>query len=335
VVEIGPGKDAILTRFCAQAGAKKIYAIERSAETSRLARANIDKLGLSDQVTIIHGDATEVNLPELADVCVSEIVGSIGGSEGAAVIINNVRRLLKPNGLMLPERSITKIAAVTFPDELWNNLGFTKVSGYYTQKIFEQVGYPFDLRLCIKNFPKSHVLSNAGIFEDLDFTQPLATEYQHENLLTISKSGKIDGFLVWLTLHTIAGEVIDIFEHEHSWLPIYLPVFSPGVQVSAGETIEVTCLRKLCDNQLNPDYKLEGRVMHKTGEIAEFEQNSYHNKRLFKHTPFYERLFSQVGVAAEKETLTEVTIDTKTLSDAQLASLLTEELAAAKQRKIK
>jgi phenylalanine ammonia-lyase len=332
VVEIGPGKDAILTRFCAQAGAKKIYAIERNAETSRLAQARVDELGLSNQITIIHGDATEVNLPELADVCVSEIVGSIGGSEGAAVIINNIRRLLKPAATILPERSVTKIAAVTFPEELENNLGFTDVSGHYVQKIFEQVGYPFDLRVSINHFPPSQVLSDAGIFEDLDFTQVMATAAHHDNVLTISQAGRVDGFLVWLTLHTIAGEVIDILEHEHSWLPIYLPVFSPGVLVSAGDTIEVTCLRTLCDNQLNPDYKLEGRVIRKAGGVIEFEYESYHYQRVFKHTPFYERLFSQVKNIKTAKPFDE-TLNTEGLSTEQLANLLADELAAIKHSK--
>lgn len=316
VVEIGTGKDAILSRFCAHAGATKIYAIERNPQTCQLAKEAVAQAGYSAQIEIIHGDATEVQLPELADVCVSEIVGSIGGSEGSAVIINNARRLLKPNGKMLPERSTTKIAAVTFPDELWNDLGFTRVSGHYTQKIFEQIGYPFDVRLCVKNFPKSHVLTDFGIFEDLDYTQPLATNYQHENYLTIQRDGRFDGFLVWLTLETIAGEIIDILEHEHSWLPIYFPAFTPGISVHCGDTLTLTCGRSLCENQLNPDYQIYGTLQRKSGENLKLRHDSYHHQRHFGHDPFYAKLFRQ----------TVKTSDTASLSEQELANLLAQEL---------
>ena len=298
VVEIGTGKDAILARFCAQAGAKKIYAIERSKETSELATACVDKLGLSEQIEIIHGDATTVNLPELADVCVSEIVGAIGGCEGAAVIINNTRRFLKPDGAMIPERSVTKIAAVTLPEALLNQPKFTKVSGYYTQKIFEQVGYPFDLRVCIKGFPQANLLSNRDIFEDLDFTKSVAPDFTHQIQLRIEKSGRLDGFLVWLNLHTVEGECIDILEHEHCWLPVYFPVFEPGIDVSAGDVIEAVCSRKLCENNLNPDYAIQGRIIRQQGEDIDFEHISYHWKQLFKQTPFYQRLFAETDTVS-------------------------------------
>lgn len=57
----------------------------------------------------LQDDATQVELPEKVDYCLSEIVGGTGGSEGAAKIINNARR-------MIPQRSLTKFAAITLPE---------------------------------------------------------------------------------------------------------------------------------------------------------------------------------------------------------------------------
>ena len=73
-------------------------------------------MGLEDRIILIHGDATKVQLPELGDVLVSELVGPIGGSEGAAVILNNARRFLKDTGIMIPLKNITRIAPVSLPD---------------------------------------------------------------------------------------------------------------------------------------------------------------------------------------------------------------------------
>ncbi|MEH2193291.1 MAG: non-ribosomal peptide synthase/polyketide synthase, partial [Nostoc sp.] len=292
VVEIGTGKDAILSRFCVEGGAKKIYAIERSEETCRKARACIEKLGLADKITVIHGDATLVDIPELADVCVSEIVGAIGGSEGAAVIINNIRRFLKPDGLMIPERSVTKIAVVTLPDEILHNPQFAEIPAYYTKKIFEQVGYQFDLRVCISKFPKANVLSTVDVLEDLNFNESISPEFSHEVKFEIQKNGRMDGFLVWLNLHTIAGEEIDILKHEYCWLPVYFPVFEPGISVEYGDVIQAVCSRILCENNLNPDYVIKGHLLKKNGEIINFEYISYHYKNNFRQTPFYQRLFA-------------------------------------------
>ena len=123
VLDIGTGKDAILSRFCVEAGAAKVYAIELLEETYLKAKATIESLGLEDKITLINGNAMEVELPEKIDVCVSEIVGPIGGSEGATQIINNAWRFMKPDGVMIPERSLTKIAAITLPEDFLANPG--------------------------------------------------------------------------------------------------------------------------------------------------------------------------------------------------------------------
>jgi hypothetical protein len=124
------------------------------------------------------------------DVCVSEIVGPIGGCEGAAVLLNAARRLLVPTGAMIPARSVTRIAAVRLPDALRDRPRFRVVPRTYARKIFAQVGHPFDLRLCIKNFPRSHVLSNVETFEVLDFGGPVDTEFRREIRLVVSEASR-------------------------------------------------------------------------------------------------------------------------------------------------
>ena len=323
VVEIGTGKDAILARFCAQAGARKIYAIEMGREAYQLALTCVQKLGLSEKIIIIYGDATQVELPELADVCVSEIIGTIGGSEGVAAILNNARRFLKPDGAMIPARSVTKIAAVTCPDEILRQPKFTR-TGYYAEKIFDQVGYAFDVRVCVKGFPQSNLLSNQEIFEDLDFTSLVPTEFSHQINLTIDTSGRLDGFLVWLNLQTIEGECIDVLAEEYSWLPVYFPVFDPGIEVSAGDVIEAVCIRTLSENKINPDYALKGHIVKVNGECIEFEYASYYRKQLFKQIPFYQRLFADSNL--EDYSLNRPSSQEDSLSDIQLRAYLQSKL---------
>lgn len=293
VLDIGTGKEAILARLALEAGASKVYAIEMGDEAFAQAVAYIQHLGLDDKIIIIHGDATKVEIPELADVCVSEIVGPIGGCEGATALINNAHRFLRPGGIMIPGRSITKIAAARFPDGLLPHPGFYQVPSTYTGKIFAEVGYPFDLRLCIKNFPRNNLLSNADVFEDLDFNRITPLEEQHQIELIIDQESRLDGFLVWLNLHTIEGEVIDIIEHEYSWLPVYLPVFHPGIEAKPGDRISATVTRSLCENGLNPDFVVSGQFLRSNGESIPFTCTSYHYKQQYKQHPFYETLFAE------------------------------------------
>ncbi|MDQ3174817.1 MAG: AMP-binding protein, partial [Acidobacteriota bacterium] len=293
VVEVGTGKDAILARFCVEAGARKVYAIETLEESYKLAGALIKRLGLEDKIKLIRGFSSEVELPEKADVCVSEIIGTIGSSEGTAPILNDARRFLKEGGAMIPRRCLTKIAAVRLPDEISREAGFTELSGPYAEKVFEKLGYKFDVRLCIKNFPKSHIVSNVETFEDLDFTGYTEPEYNREVSFTFSQDTRLDGFLLWLNLHTIESEMIDTLEDKYSWLPVYFPVFDPGIPVFKGDVIKAVCSSMLSDNGVNPDYAIKGFLIRQNGEVINFGYESFHHKRSYQKTGFYERLFGK------------------------------------------
>ena len=309
VLDIGTGADAILARLCVEAGARKVYAIELLDTTYQRAKSLIKRLGLQNRIILIHGDARNVKLPEQVDVCVSEIVGAIGGSEGAAVIINDAQRFLKPFGEMIPQRSVTKFAAITLPEDLLCNPGFTPVPRNYTEKIFDQVGYKFDLRVCLKNFPKSHLMSEAGIFEDLDFTRHIEPEYAYRMKLPVRRSGRLQGFLVWLTLQLASGESLDILDHEYCWLPIYLPAFYPGVEAREGDVIEVEASGCLSDNGLNPDYRLKGRLVRKDGETISFDYETFHHQAGYKKDAFYAALFAGDAVPLKEDRSAAVTVE--------------------------
>ena len=296
-LDIGTGADAILARMCVEAGAKKVYAIELLEETYQRAKTLLSRLGLDNRIELIHGDSTKVQLPESVDVCVSEIVGAIGGCEGAGRILNDAQRFLKSAGVMIPCRSRTLIAAARLPEILRSKLQFSVTSGYYAEKIFEQLGYSFDLRVCVKNFPVDHLISGEAIFEDLDFSQLTSDEESHEINLTITEHTSLDGFLIWLTLYTTPNEVIDILKSTRSWLPVFFPVFYPGLEVWPGDTIKAVCNRRLCaENQINPDYRVEGRVIRRHGDDVSFSYQSPHFQKSFKSNPFYQKLFGGESV---------------------------------------
>jgi amino acid adenylation domain-containing protein len=301
VVEVGTGPEALLARFCAEAGARKVYAVELLPDTFERARARVAELGLGERIEVIHGDATRVTLPEPADVCVSEIVGSLGGSEGAAVILNGVRPLLGEGAKVIPARSTTMYAPVELPAGLLEDLRFAPLPARYVEKIFGEFCRPFDLRLCVKGLGRSHLLAQPRVFEDLDFGSHASPEGRHSASHVIERDGRLDGFLVWLTLDTGAGELIDTLKHEHCWLPVFFPVLETRIEVSAGDRIEAVCGSALSHDGRHPDYFVEGTLFRAGREPLPFRHDSPHYPRGFRASPFYQKFFRDGAVPAGRE----------------------------------
>ena len=294
VVELGTGSEALLSKFSVQAGAEKVYALEILEESYQQARVNIERAGMQERISLIKGDALEVELPEQAEVCVSELIGTIGSAEGAVQILNQARRLLKPGGIMIPQRCVTLLSAAMLPEEIATHPQLSALGAYYAEKVFEEVGHRFDLRVCVKNFPRTHLLSTRGVFEELDFRSHIETEQRHEVTLKIEQQGTFDGFLLWINLYVEAdGEKIDNLEDECSWLPMYVPAFDTGVEVEAGDLIEVECGSQLSEDGVHPDYWIRGRLRRKSGEEVKIECESRHHENGRERRSFYRALYDE------------------------------------------
>jgi amino acid adenylation domain-containing protein len=289
VVDIGTGSEAVLARMCAEAGAARVYAIELLDDAYSAASERVRQLHLEDTITVIHGDSTSIELPEPVDVCVSELLGTIGSSEGAVAILNDARRFLKPGGAMIPARSITHIAAVTLPDELAAPQ-FAEAARPYVKRIFDQVGRPFDLRVCVKDFPKENVISDVGIFEALDFRHPTPLESRTVVQLAVRERARLDGFLLWLTVHPSDDHAVDALDGDTNWLPVFFPVFSNGLDVQPGDVVFAECWSTLA-HPVHPDYGVSGVVRRSDGTDVPFEYRAPYETSKFRDTPFYEALF--------------------------------------------
>ena len=128
VLDVGAGS-GILSVFAARAGAARVYAVERTSAAvlaAGLAAAN----GVAEIVQVIHGDIMDVELPERADVIVSEWLGGFGIDEGMLVPVIVARdRWLKPGGVMIP-RLVTAWAALAHDRYLAEMVAFLRDSPY-------------------------------------------------------------------------------------------------------------------------------------------------------------------------------------------------------------
>lgn len=115
VLDLGSGTGILGLLACA-AGAARVYAVDGGgmAEPARaIARAN----GFGDRVTVIDGWSTHIDLPERADVLVTDQIGHFGFEAGIVPNANHAKRcLLKPAARLLPSHIDLWVAPVEAPD---------------------------------------------------------------------------------------------------------------------------------------------------------------------------------------------------------------------------
>jgi len=290
VVDVGTGPEAILARHCLDAGAKRVYAIEILEEVYLKAKNRIKLLGLQDKIILIQGDVMDVQLPELADYCVCALVGNMGSSDGCIPIMNSARRLIKDPASMIPYRSLTRISAISLPDPIVD-FRLTKTGGYYMDNIFASAGHHFDLRVGLQNVTEDQLISTIGVFEDLDLTRHLTVDEEHDIELEITRNATMSGFLVWLQLYTAPGILNDIFQSQKSFLPIYFPVFDPGIIVRKGDVVRARIKRATPAGGIYPDYFISGDYINSDGWKKSFSHRSERFPGVFRGNGFYRKLF--------------------------------------------
>ncbi|XVE65611.1 hypothetical protein DITRI_Ditri08aG0014300 [Diplodiscus trichospermus] len=180
VVDVGSGS-GILSLFAAQAGAKHVYAVEASeiAEYARKLIAGNPTLG--QRITVIKGKVEEVELPEKADILISEPLGTLLVNERMLESYIIARdRFLVPNGKMFP--SVGRIHMAPFSDEclfveiankalFWQQKDYYGVDltplygsafqGYFSQPVVDA----FDPRLLVSP-PMCHIIDFNEIKEE-------------------------------------------------------------------------------------------------------------------------------------------------------------------------
>ncbi|XP_054621164.1 protein arginine N-methyltransferase 6 [Dunckerocampus dactyliophorus] len=172
VLDVGAGT-GVLSMFCVQAGAKKVYAVEACSIAEQAVKI-IKHNSMDDTIQVIRGTVETVELPEMVDVIVSEWMGYALLHESMlnSVLYARDKWLKNPGGVILPNKAelfITPISEPVVEDRLYF---------WYTLK--DKYGVDMSCmsdfaRKCIKNSDISvspvtaeDVLSHPARFAELD-----------------------------------------------------------------------------------------------------------------------------------------------------------------------
>ncbi|XP_045777482.1 probable protein arginine N-methyltransferase 6.1 [Maniola jurtina] len=124
VMDVGCGT-GILSIFCAQAGAKKVFAIEAS-NLANLAKEIVKENNFEDVIEVIHSKVERVTLPGgiKVDAIVSEWMGFYLLHEGMLDSVLVARdKFLKDDGLLFPQSAMIYVAPCSVPQlyDKWKN----------------------------------------------------------------------------------------------------------------------------------------------------------------------------------------------------------------------
>ncbi len=203
VLDLGTGT-GVLAIEAAKAGGK-VYAMEMTSMADvaeQMYRAN----GVQDRITLLRGVSTELELPERADVLVTEIIGDGPLDERVLECVADAhRRLLKPDARVIPQELTVYVMAVSVPDELKDHHIFSAdniarwSAGYGID--FSAVATACDaydllgIRISAADFLRCKPLSSPALVRHFDLrvvNEPTVQEFLR---VPVSRSGQLDGFV--------------------------------------------------------------------------------------------------------------------------------------------
>ncbi len=241
VLDMGAGT-GILSIFAAQAGARQVYAVERT-EVVGVARRMIERNGFTDRITVVHEELESVRLPEKVDVIISEWMGGFGVDENMLAPLTIARdRWLKPGGKIIPNRVTAYIApasVVDFDEAMahWqarqHGVDLSVIAEITTNEMFMTQTYltPDDL-LAEAKVMWSHDAYTCSL-EEAD------RSFESKQTFTSLHAGAFSGFVTWFAAELCEGMTLTnaVGAPDTHWGRILFPL-DRAIEVTAGTPIQ-------------------------------------------------------------------------------------------------
>ncbi|MCK4244329.1 MAG: 50S ribosomal protein L11 methyltransferase [Candidatus Omnitrophica bacterium] len=286
VVDLGTGT-GILAFFACQAGAKKVYAIEREEiiETAKeIARAN----GLEERIVFIKDVSTEVNLPKKVDVIVSELLGCFAIEENLLHFIPDARdRFLKPEGILIPS-SVEMFLAPMEVSNIYKEIDFCTENVYGVN--FLPVREMTINHSYIESVDPKGLLSTPLSIKKIDFYNLNGQPHLDSTVsFEVKKSGTLHGLVGWfeaqlsqkVSLSTAPDAPIT------HWKNTFFPIQRPITVKSGVDTIEVSIRAIPREKRIIWIWRvkvLERQAKNESLVKADFEHSTWRSSLFSKET---------------------------------------------------
>jgi len=289
VLDIGTGTGVFACLAC-QLGARKVYAVEPS-DVVHIARAVASRNGFANRIQFIQDRSTSIDLPEKADVVISDLRGVLPLFEHHLTSIIDARaRLMKAGGVVIPQAD-TIIAAL-----VENERFFRRQAGPWLDD-----PYGVDMRI-VKQFTLNtwtnrqveaeHLLAPPCPWTELDYRTLDAPDVSGDVCWTVSRSGTAHGLCAWFdaTIGPGASYTSGPGPSRASvYGNAYFPFLEP-VSVDPGDRVSM----KLQARLVGGDYvwRWSTTFVRRDRAPVSFEQSTFVGRswsptRLLKRTPTY------------------------------------------------
>ena len=250
MLDIGTGT-GVLAVAAARAGAAHTYAIEASG-IAGVAKTTFEANGLQDRITLVEGWSTQIELPERADVLVSEILGDEGlGESVLEVTLDARKRLLKPDARFVPGKIRILGLPVTVPKEKLNRYLFTKEATDNWRSWYGiEFGPLVDISrkhpptVFLKPVTTSHwkLLGDPVLLTEIDLTSFSRSLIETEVLGEVKDSGIFNGFTFFFETELSRGNWLSthpgVVSAASSWRNC-VQILPAPLEVSAGDRYRV------------------------------------------------------------------------------------------------
>lgn len=237
VVDIGTGTGIFALLAC-KLGARRVYAIE-PAEAIQVAREIAVANGFSGRIEFIQKTSDKVELPERADVIVSDMRGVLPLLQNhLPAIVDARQRFLAPGGVLIPGEDRLWASVIESPEAYRRCLG-----------VWETNEYGLDMRaarslvvnaFCRERFTREQMVTPAKCWATLDYYQLTGPNVAGEASWTIEREVEAHGLAVWFDTTLVTG--IGFTTGPGSEKTVYGDVFLPWeqpVNLRAGDTVDV------------------------------------------------------------------------------------------------
>ena len=234
VVDIGCGT-GVLTFMACEAGAERVYAIEGGPIIEVARDLAIDN-GFADRIEFLSGWSVDIDIPEKADVLITETIGNAGLNEGIIAWTSDARqRLLRPGAVVLPQRLRLWVAAAESfdADELVSDWLSPCLPYDYTAAHRRAARTLWFAEITTRN-----LLGQPELAADIDLATALNETTTSAGHLQVDRSGTLHGLACWFDSLLCAGVTVDNSppRSNSSWFQGFLPLTRP-VSVSAGDQL--------------------------------------------------------------------------------------------------
>lgn len=238
VVDMGTGT-GILALLALQAGAARVYAIE-AADIIKLAKRIAEKNGMNGRITFIHGKSQDTDLPEKADVLISEVIGEGAFEEGMLdAIIDARKRFLKPDGKVIPE-VVDMYFVPAEADKTYREMSFWK--GMVEGIDFSPAWDKLTNNVYVDCFDSARFLATPEALISADLRTLDRSDINGDAEFRCSRDGTLHGFIAWFKAQLSDDIVLSTSPEDPPthWQSAYFPLDSP-VAVRAGERVHFEC----------------------------------------------------------------------------------------------